>query len=251
MAAVTPLLATHDLSRHFGGLVAVDHVDLEVLPGEIRALIGPNGAGKTTLVNLICGRLAPSSGTVLFAGVDMTLHPAHVRVGRLGIDFTFQITSIFGNLSCADNVALAAQRALARAGGRRQTRKDRRAALSASITEALDRVGLADRAERRAASLSYGHQRLLEVAMSLALQPKLLILDEPTQGLADGEIDNFCNLVKAVITDATVLLIEHNMPVVMALADRITVLHHGAILAEGTPEEIRTNTAVQSAYLGG
>jgi branched-chain amino acid transport system ATP-binding protein len=99
--------------------------------------------------------------------------------------------------------------------------------------------------------LSYGHQRLLEVARSLALQPKLLILDEPTQGLADGEIDNFCNLVKAVVTDATVLLIEHNMPVVMALADRITVLHHGAILAEGTPEEIRANTAVQSAYLGG
>jgi branched-chain amino acid transport system ATP-binding protein len=250
MATVAPLLSAHGVSRYFGGLVAVDHVDFEVLPGEIRALIGPNGAGKTTLVNLICGRLAPSSGAVYFEGEEITHHPAHIRVGK-GIAYTFQITSIFGNLSCADNVALAAQRALSRAHDHQKTRTYRRATLSASITEALDRVGLADRAQMQAGSLSYGHQRLLEVAMSLALRPKLLILDEPTQGLSDGEIEHFCNLVKAVATEATVLLIEHNMPVVMALANRITVLHNGAILAEGTPEEILANTAVQSAYLGG
>lgn len=249
MATVTPLLSTHGISRHFGGLVAVDRVNFEVHPGEIRALIGPNGAGKTTLVNLICGRLVPSGGTIFFEGEEITHLPAHVRAGRKGIAYTFQITSIFGNLSCADNVALAAQRSLARAN-RHQTRKRRRAALSASITAMLDRVGLADRADMQAAALSYGHQRLLEVAMGLALQPKLLILDEPTQGLLDGEIEQFCQVVQAVANDATVLLIEHNMQVVMALAHRITVLHHGAILAEGTPEDIRANTTVQNAYLG-
>lgn len=249
MAAITPLLATYGISRHFGGLAAVDCVNFEISPGEICALIGPNGAGKTTLVNLICGRIAPSSGTVYFEGEEITHLPAHIRVGK-GIAYTFQITSIFGNLSCADNVALAAQRALARVHRHDKTRKYRRAALWASITEALDRVGLADRAEMQAASLSYGHQRLLEVAMGLALQPKLLILDEPTQGLSEGEIQHFCKLLKAVANDATVLLIEHNMPVVMALANRITVLHHGAMLAEGTPEAIRANAAVQDAYLG-
>ncbi|ETX04257.1 MAG: branched-chain amino acid ABC transporter substrate-binding protein, partial [Candidatus Entotheonella gemina] len=223
MAALTPLLSTHGISRHFGGLVAVDRVDFEVAPGEIRALIGPNGAGKTTLVNLICGRLVPSCGTIYFEGEEITHLPAHVRAGRKGIAYTFQITSIFGNLSCADNVALAAQRALARTD-RHQTRKHSRAALSASVAATLDRVGLADRADMQAASLSYGHQRLLEVAMGLALQPKLLILDEPTQGLSDGEIEQFCRLVQAVVNDATVLLIEHNMQVVMALANRITVL---------------------------
>ncbi len=242
MAAVTPLLATHQISRQFGGLTAVDRVNFEVAPGEIRALIGPNGAGKTTMVNLICGRIAPSRGTVWFEGEDMTRLPAHIRVGK-GIAYTFQITSIFGNLSCADNIALAAQRTLTKAARRR--------VLATSITDALASVGLADQAQMPAASLSYGHQRLLELAMGLALQPKLLILDEPTQGLSDGEIENFCHLVQAVAQRATILLIEHNMQVVMALANRITVLHNGAILAEGTPEDIRANEAVQTAYLGG
>ncbi|PON15415.1 ABC transporter ATP-binding protein [Candidatus Entotheonella serta] len=248
MAAVTPLLSTHHLSRQFGGLVAVDHVNFELLPGEIHAIIGPNGAGKTTLVNLICGRIAPTSGTVFFEGADITQLPAHARVGK-GIAYTFQITSIFGNLSCADNVALAAQRALTSKQGR-HIRRANRAALSPCVADALARVGLADRSHMQAASLAYGHQRLLEVAMGLALQPKLLILDEPTQGLSDGEIENFCNLIKAVAKKATVLLIEHNMQVVMTLANRITVLHHGATLAEGTPEAIRANEAVQNAYLG-
>ena len=207
-------------------------VDFTLEKGEVRAVIGPNGAGKTTFVSLISGRIAPSSGTILFEGEDVTALPAFKRVKR-GIAYTFQITSIYGNLSAAENVALAAHRP-GRGGGR----------------DELARVGLESRAGQIAGTLSYGHQRLLEVAMGLALRPKLLILDEPTQGLSDAEIEGFIRLVREVAKEATVLLIEHNMPVVMELAHRITVLDRGSILAEGNPAEIRANAAVQSAYLG-
>ena len=223
--AAPPLLETTGLTRSFGGLTAVRDVDFRLEKGEVRAGIGPNGAGKTTFVSLISGRIAPSAGRVLFEGEDVTALPAFRRVRR-GIAYTFQITSIYANLSAEENVALAAHQP-----GR-----------GGSIAH-LERVGLAG-------TLSYGHQRLLEVAMGLALQPKLLILDEPTQGLSDAEIEGFIGLVRDVARDATVLLIEHNMPVVMALAHRITVLDRGSILAEGSPAEIRANPAVQSAYLG-
>ena len=232
MAAVTPLLETQGLSRSFGGLKAVSGVDFKLEKGEVRAVIGPNGAGKTTFVSLVSGRLQPSSGRVLFEGEDVTALPAFRRVRR-GIAYTFQITSIYANLSAEENVALAAHQP-GRGGG----------------IACLARVGLADRAAQIAGTLSYGHQRLLEVAMGLALKPKLLILDEPTQGLSDAEIDGFINLVREVTKEATVLLIEHNMAVVMELAHRITVLDRGSILAEGSPAEIRANAAVQSAYLG-
>jgi branched-chain amino acid transport system ATP-binding protein len=238
---MTPLLTTQALAKHFGGLRAVDGVDFSVMPGEIRAVIGPNGAGKTTFVSLICGRIRPSAGAIRFDGRDITNLPAHQRV-RLGIAYTFQITSVFANLSVFDNVALPAQRTIA--DGRSPM------ALKDAANEALARTGLADRADMRAGALSYGHQRLLEVAMGLALRPRLLILDEPTQGLSDGEIDHFIGLVRDIATTATVLLIEHNMPVVMALADRITVLDGGRILAEGSPEAIRSDADVQHAYLG-
>ena len=243
MAAVMPLLETRDLGRNFGGLKAVDGVDLSVMPGEIRAIIGPNGAGKTTLVSLVCGRIAPTSGQVIFEGEDITDLPAHRRVLR-GIAYTFQITSIFPKLSVFDNVALPVQRRLS---GRDRVRPHQ---LRAGVIHALHKVGLADRAGAIAGTLAYGHQRLLEVAMGLALKPRLLILDEPTQGLSDGEIENFIGLVREIGEQATVLLIEHNMPVVMQLAERITVLNFGKVLAEGTPDEIRANPAVQSAYLG-
>jgi branched-chain amino acid transport system ATP-binding protein len=243
MAAVTPLVSTRGLSRHFGGLRAVDGVDFALMPGEVRALIGPNGAGKTTFVGLICGRLSPSSGTIAFEGRDITELPAHRRV-RLGIAYTFQITSVFANLTAWDNVALAAQR-VHEDRHRRSARSLRHA-----IADALKRTGLAGRANQQAKHLAYGHQRLLEVAMGLALKPKLLILDEPTQGLSDGEIDNFVGLVKEIAREATVLLIEHNMDVVMRLAQRITVLEAGRILAEGEPQAIRANREVQRAYLG-
>ncbi|RWG43412.1 ABC transporter ATP-binding protein [Mesorhizobium sp.] len=236
-----PLLTTKGLSRNFGGLRAVDGVDFALMPGEIRAVIGPNGAGKTTFVSLVSGRIQPSSGMIVFDGADITNLPAYARV-RLGIAYTFQITSVFANLTAYDNVALPVQRTL--------TDGRSKGAVHAGVMAALERTGLAERAHMPAGQLSYGHQRLLEVAMGLALKPRLLILDEPTQGLADSEIDNFIGLVREIAKSATVLLIEHNMPVVMQLADRITVFNAGKILAEGTPEQVRANAEVQDAYLG-
>jgi branched-chain amino acid transport system ATP-binding protein len=232
---MTAVLQARGLVLHFGGLKAVDGVDLDLDPGEVHALIGPNGAGKTTLVGLLSGRVAVQSGTIRLMGEDITALPAHVRV-RKGIAYTFQITSVYPRLSVFDNVALAVPPG-----------QD----VAAGVASALRRVGLADRVQTRAGALSYGHQRLLELAMGLALQPRLLILDEPTQGLAPGEIAGFMALVRAVATDATVLLIEHNMEVVMGLADRITVLNFGRVLASGTPEQVRADPAVQAAYLGG
>jgi branched-chain amino acid transport system ATP-binding protein len=232
---MTAVLQARGLVRHFGGLKAVDGVDLDLDPGEVHALIGPNGAGKTTLVGLLSGRVAVQSGTIRLMGEDITALPAHVRV-RKGIAYTFQITSVYPRLSVFDNVALAVPPG-----------QD----VAAGVASALRRVGLADHVQTRAGALSYGHQRLLELAMGLALQPRLLILDEPTQGLAPGEIAGFMALVRAVATDATVLLIEHNMEVVMGLADRITVLNFGRVLASGTPEQVRADPAVQAAYLGG
>ncbi len=227
------LLSSRGLSKDFGGLKAVHDVDFDLPKGEIRALIGPNGAGKTTFVGMLCGRIAPSAGTVQFDGQDISDLPAHRRI-RLGIAYTFQITSIFARLTLYQNVALAV----------RSHDKD------ASVKEALARVGLADRAGETAGDLSYGHQRLLEIAMGLAQKPRLLILDEPTQGLADSEIAAFKTLIKDLASETTILLIEHNMAVVMATADYITVLNFGEVLAEGTPADIRANKAVQTAYLG-
>jgi branched-chain amino acid transport system ATP-binding protein len=238
---MTPLLTTRGLSRYYGGLKAVDGVDFAVMPGEIRAIIGPNGAGKTTFVSLICGRVEPTAGSIVFDGSDITDMPPHRRARR-GIAYTFQITSVFANLTAYDNVALPVQRTLTDGRGH--------GAVHAGVMSALARVGLAGREHMTAGALSYGHQRLLEVAMGLALKPRLLILDEPTQGLSDGEIENFISLVREIARDATVLLIEHNMPVVMELADRITVMNVGRILAEGTPAQIRANAEVQHAYLG-
>ena len=238
MAAVS-LLSARGLTRHFGGLKAVDGVDFDLSPGEIHALIGPNGAGKTTFVSLLCGRVPVQSGTITFAGQDITRLPAHARVAR-GIAYTFQITSIYGRLSVFDNVALAVQR--------RGTGRD---TLREGTMAALDRVGLGALADQEAGTLAYGHQRLLEIAMGLALGPRLLILDEPTQGLANAEIDTFKALVRSVVPETTVLLIEHNMDVVMDLAHRITVLNFGRHLAMGTPAEVRADPAVQAAYLGG
>lgn len=230
------ILSARGLTRHFDGLKAIDGVDLELAQGEVHALIGPNGAGKTTLVGLLSGRIAAQSGRILLEGQDITRLPAHARVAR-GIAYTFQITSIYARLSVFDNVALAVQR--------------HPGELRAGTMAALDRVGLADRADQIAGTLAYGHQRLLEIAMGLALRPRLLILDEPTQGLANAEIDGFKVLVRGLVPETTVLLIEHNMEVVMDLAHRITVLNFGQVLAQGTPEAIRGNAAVQAAYLGG
>lgn len=238
MAAMN-LLSTKGLSRSFGGLRAVHDVNFDLPEGQIRALIGPNGAGKTTFVSLLCGRIEASSGTVQFRGEDVTHLPAHKRINR-GMAYTFQITSIFAKLSVHENVALAVHRRL----------ELNQAQRSDEIDQALGAVGLADRAQQIAGDLSYGHQRLLEIAMGLGQKPKLLILDEPTQGLADSEIDEFTALIRSLAGDTTVLLIEHNMNVVMDTAHYITVMNFGEILAEGSPDEIRANADVQSAYLG-
>ncbi len=233
------LLETRGLSRSFSGLRAVHEVDFTLPEGQIRALIGPNGAGKTTFVSMLVGRLAPGSGTVLFDGRDVTGLPVHARV-RLGMAYTFQITSVFQRLSLHENVALAARRRL---GGESR-------AVERTVREVLSRVGLLEHAPRNAEELSYGHQRLLEIAMGIAQKPRLLILDEPTQGLADGEIADFKALLGELARETTILLIEHNMSVVMEVAEKITVLNSGEVLAEGSPEEIHADPRVQAAYLG-
>jgi len=238
MAAVN-LLSTSMLCRNFGGLKAVKNVNFELPEGQIRALIGPNGAGKTTFVSLLCGRIPATEGRVTFLGEDVTALPAHQRIAR-GMAYTFQITSIFARLSLFENVALAVQRRL---GGDGQK-------IAHEVQVALSAVGIAERADQIAGDLSYGHQRLLEIAMGLGQKPRLLILDEPTQGLADSEIDDFVTLVRSIAHETTILLIEHNMNVVMQTADYITVFDFGEILAEGTPEEIHGNADVQAAYLG-
>ncbi len=235
MAAVN-LLEARGLVRDFGGLRAVDGVDLDLAPRGVHALIGPNGAGKSTLVGLLCGRLMPGAGRIAFDGADVTRMPAHARV-RKGIAYTFQITSVYPRLTVFENVALAAQR-------------DAGSDLGGEVMAALGKVGLTGMAGMLAGNLAYGHQRLLEVAMGLALRPRLLVLDEPTQGLAAAEIDAFRDLARALAAQASLLLIEHNMEVVMDLADRITVLNFGRVLASGPPEAIRADPAVQAAYLG-
>jgi branched-chain amino acid transport system ATP-binding protein len=243
----TPLLQTQGLTRQYGGIHAVNDVSFALERGEIRGVIGPNGAGKTTLVGMICGRVLPSAGTVAFDGADITRLQPWDRVAR-GIVYTFQITSVFKRLSCRANVALAAQRRLTTTLGRRFALSQ--AALDAAVDEALASVGLTGEAERIAGELPYGHQRLLEIAMGLALKPSLLILDEPTQGLAPGDIAPFCDLIRQTAKTTTILFIEHNLKVVLELADRVTVMDRGAILAEGTPAEIEQHPAVQQAYLG-
>lgn len=238
MAAVN-LLATQNLSKSFGGVCANNAINFVLPQGQVTALIGPNGAGKSTFVGMLCGRIPATEGKVFFAGQDISQLPAHRRIG-LGIAYTFQITSIFSGLSVYKNVELAARRAL----------KGGKASVPQQIQSVLQKVGLVERAEQRAGDLSYGHQRILEIAMGLAQDPKLFILDEPTQGLAESEIEEFISLIKSLSGQTTVLLIEHNMDVVMKTADNISVLNFGELLASGSPAEIRQNKAVQQAYLG-
>lgn len=238
MASVN-ILETQGLSKSYGGLKANCEIDLTLSKGLITALIGPNGAGKSTFVGMLCGRIPATSGRVLFEGKDINALPTHKRIG-LGIAYTFQITSIFPGLTVEKNVELAARRAM----------KSSSKLIDERVTSVLDRINLSDRRQQRAGDLSYGHQRILEIAMGLAQDPKLFILDEPTQGLAESEVEEFIALIKSLSGKTTILLIEHNMDVVMKAADQIAVLNFGELLAEGSPSEIHKNEAVQSAYLG-
>jgi len=245
---MTALLATDRLVKRFGGLVATDNVSIDVRDGEIHALIGPNGAGKTTLLSQLTGNLAPDSGTIDFAGRDVTRLPTHARV-RLGLGRSFQITSVLREFSAADNVALAIQahqghsfRFIADA------RRDR--ALRSAAQAGLDAVGLGARGSVPAAALSHGEQRQLEIAMALAGEPKLLLLDEPMAGMGIEESQRLVGFLRGLKSRCGMLLIEHDMDAVFALADRITVLVYGRVLASGTPDEIRAHPEVRQAYLG-
>ena len=243
-----PLLAVRGLRKRFGGLVATDGVDLEVAEGETLAIIGPNGAGKTTLIGQLSGDLKPDAGTIQFAGADVTAMSASAR-SHLGLARSFQITSIFRDFSALDNVALAVQ---AHAG--HSFRFWRPARAEARLREParaiLEQVGLAARADVPAGTLAHGEQRQLEIAMALATRPRLLLLDEPVAGMGLDESQRMVQLLRALRGRHTIVLVEHDMDVVWALADRITVLVYGRVIATGAPEAIRLNAEVRRAYLG-
>jgi len=243
-----PLLRVEKLGLRFGGVVATDNLSLDVARGELHAIIGPNGAGKTTLISQLTGQLLPNSGTIHFAGQDITRMPAYRR-SALGLARSFQITSLLSDFSAADNVALAAQ---AHDGhsfrfwgdARKETR------LREVARSALKRVGLEHRADVLVSELSHGEQRELELAVALATKPQLLLLDEPMAGLGSTESARMVKLLRELRREVTIVLVEHDMEAVFALADRITVLVYGRVIASGAPDDIRADRQVREAYLG-
>jgi branched-chain amino acid transport system ATP-binding protein len=242
------LLETRGLIKRFGGLVATDNLSIEVREGEIHALIGPNGAGKTTLVSQLTGNLRPDSGSIHFAGRNVTRLPIHARV-QLGLARSFQITAVLREFSAIENVALAVQ---AHAGHSFRFLADVRfdKSLREPAWQSLEIVGLDGRADVPAAALSHGEQRQLEIAMALAGKPRMLLLDEPMAGMGAEESRDMVQLLHHLKARYGVLLIEHDMDAVFALADRIPVLVYGRAIASGTPDEIRANPEVRHAYLG-
>jgi branched-chain amino acid transport system ATP-binding protein len=231
------VLELRDVSVAFGGLRAVDGVDLDLGEGDRHGLIGPNGAGKSTLFRLVAGGLRPTAGRIAFDGQDITRLARHKRA-RLGIGQTFQHSSLFGGLSCRENVQLALQRA---GGGRSPGAAD----------DALERFSLAGRANVPAAALSHGEARQLELALALVTEPRLLLLDEPAAGLSSEETERFAEMLAALPPALTILLIEHDLDLVFQETRTVTVLHLGRIIASGTPEQIRANDEVHSVYIGG
>jgi branched-chain amino acid transport system ATP-binding protein len=242
------LLEVRGLTKSFGGLIATNRVDLQILEGESHAIIGPNGAGKTTLIAQLAGDLRPDAGTIAFAGGDITALAAPAR-SRLGLARSFQITSVFRDFTALDNVALAVQ---AHAGHSfrfwRPARRD--AALREPAAAVLHSVGLGARADVLAANLAHGEQRQLEIAMVLATRPRLLLLDEPMAGMGPEESQRLIDFLKTLKGRQTIVLVEHDMDAVFALADRISVMVYGRIIASGAPYEIRGNAEVREAYLG-
>jgi branched-chain amino acid transport system ATP-binding protein len=242
------LLSARQLSKRFGGVVASDAIDLDVAAGTLHAVIGPNGAGKTTLVAQLSGELRPDSGSILFAGRDVTDVPVHARSAH-GLARSFQITSVIPQMTACDNVALAVQ---AHDGHSFRFWKPARRdpVLREPARAFLDQVGLAARADTLAARLSHGEKRALEIAVALATRPKLLLLDEPMAGMGPEDSARMVKLLAALKQRLTILLIEHDMDAVFALADQITVLVYGRVMATGSPAEVRTDPAVRKAYLG-
>jgi len=244
------VLEVRNVTKRFGSLVAVRDVSLHVKKGELRAVIGPNGAGKTTFFNTISGFFRPTAGHIIFDGRDITEVPAHKRVA-LGMARTFQITEIFPELTVFENVQIGAE-AAAGYYGRTWIGGSESKDIRTRVEHTLGLVGLQDKMNRLVGELSHGDQRAAEIAMALAVRPHLLLLDEPTAGMGDQETYEITHLIRRLHQNHnfTIVLIEHDMRVVFNLADRITVLDQGAVLAEGTPAEIAANNAVQAAYLG-
>jgi len=243
-----PVLRIEDLSKHFGGLAVTVDVSLEIMPGELHAVIGPNGAGKTTLINQISGLITPDSGRIVFAGRDVTRLAPHLRA-QGGLARSFQITSILPGFSTLENVALAVQ---SRTGSslRFIGRADQETPLNQAAMAALGEVGLAGRAAVPAGELSHGEKRALEIAIALAMEPRLLLLDEPMAGTGREETDRLIALLRRLKGRFPMLLVEHDMTAVFALADRITVLIYGRVVASGTPDQVRADPQVIAAYLG-
>jgi branched-chain amino acid transport system ATP-binding protein len=243
-----PLLEIDGLTKRFGGVVASDGIALSVAPGELHAIIGPNGAGKTTLIGQLTGEVVPDAGRIRFGGEDITRAPAHRR-SLLGLARSFQITSLFLDFTALDNVALAVQ---AHAGHSFRFWRNARseAALREPARKALARVGLAERADAIVANMSHGEHRQLEIAMALATSPRMLLLDEPMAGMGPEESQRLVALLRELKGELTILLVEHDMEAVFALADRITVLVYGRVIASGAPDVVRANEEVRRAYLG-
>ena len=242
------LLQVRGLTKRFGGLVATDALDLDVDAGEVHAVIGPNGAGKTTLISQLAGALKPDSGSIHLAGEDVTGLSAHVRVGR-GIARSYQVTNVFRAFTGLDNVALAVQAGDGSSFGFwRPVQRERH--LFDRARELLSQVGLEGRSDVPAGALAHGEQRQLEVALALATRPKLLLLDEPMAGMGPDESSRMVTLIEGLRDGLTIILIEHDMDAVFRLADRISVLVYGRVLATGTAEAVRADAEVRRAYLG-
>ena len=245
---VEPVLSLQNLRKNFGGLCVTDDLSLDVLPGELHALIGPNGAGKTTLINQISGLISPDAGRIVFCGADVTASAPFERA-KLGLARSFQITSTLPNFSALENVSLAVQ---ARSGSSYRFFGDaaKEADLSSQAMSALQEVGLAHRAETQAAHLSHGERRALELAIALAMQPKLLVLDEPMAGTGREEGARLVAVLQRLKGRFPIVLVEHDMHAVFALADRVSVLIYGRILMTGDPASVRSDPKVIAAYLG-
>ena len=244
------LLRTETLTKAFGALTAVNGVTLEVQAGTLHSIIGPNGAGKTTLFNLLTGQFPPTSGRIVFDGRDITGTPAH-RIAHLGLARSFQRTNVFPALSILDNVWVAAFARGRSWRGLVWRRSDRYAEVTGRARAALADVGLADKVDQPAREISHGEQRQLELAIALAAAPRVLLLDEPAAGLSPDEMQKMVALVRGLKGRYTIVLIEHKMDIIMGVSDRVSVMHFGSLIAEGTPAEIQRNPEVRRAYLGG
>lgn len=243
------ILETSDLTKRFGGLTAVDGVDLSVPEGEITSLIGPNGAGKTTLFGMLAGGLNPSDGDIHLRDEEITGLPPEA-IARKGIAKSFQITNVFEGITVLENVRVAVQ-ARHRGGWNFYRHIDDEDAYAEEAMDILSRIGLLEERDRLASALSHGDKRSLEIGLALAIDPDLLLLDEPAAGMSQLEIDSMLDLIKELVGEYTILLVEHNMDIVMDISDTVVVLHNGAVIASGSPDVIQSDDGVQEAYLGG